>query len=420
MISRVPLCEHVCLHVFHSEKFKTGCFSINFLRPLRRSEAAQNALIPGVLLAGSTGHPDIRSISIALDSLYGASVGTMVRKKGEIQSIGFVADFVEDGLAGEPVFRPLAKLVGELLLSPLTEDGGFCAEYFETEKQNLINTIRAALNNKQTYANRQLLERMFPDEPYGISELGEEEDLAAVDAKSLYAQYRTLLAESRVEILYFGRASAEEAAAVFREMLAALPRGEAEPLPEPKEPAVWQKKTVEQAMPIVQSKLSMGFRAARARTVEESARMACFAVMFGGSSSSKLFLHVREELSLCYYAGAAYDKYKGFLRVSSGIAQENYERAKAEILRQLEDCAAGRFTDEELDTAIRLLSSQLRANLDDPGRLDEFYLGQAILGLDGTLEDLIAAIERVDRAAAQAAGQSVSLDTVFLLRGVGE
>ena len=100
MNDRIEILPDVFLTSVQTDKFKTGCFSINFLRPMARSEASQNALIPSVLLRGSERYPDICSISARLDELYGASVGTLVRKKGEMQLVGLFADFIEDALAG--------------------------------------------------------------------------------------------------------------------------------------------------------------------------------------------------------------------------------------------------------------------------------------------------------------------------------
>lgn len=420
MITRLQILDSVYLNAICSDKFKTGCFSVNFLRPLSREEAAQNALIFGVLLAGTDKHPDIRSISMHLDALYGASVGTLVRKKGEIQAVGLYADFVEDELAGEPVFQPLTEFVGEILLSPRLENGVFTKEYVQTERINLIRTMRAALNSKQAYANEQMRKAMCPDEPYGLPQHGEEADLDGVDETSLFRRYQALLAQSQVEIFYLGRLAPEAAAAGFRKMLDKLPRAEVTPLPQPDQKPVCSVQSLEESMPLEQSKLAMGFRAAPARSASEVARMLSFAVLYGGGSSSRLFLNVREAKSLCYYANAAYDKYKGILRVNSGIAEETFDAAKQEILVQLKECADGRFTQDELDAAKRLLLTQLRSDLDSPGRLDEFYLGQAVLGEQYELETLMDAVRKVSRQDIACAAATVRLDTVFFLRGVGE
>ncbi len=50
--------------------------------------------------------------------------------------------------------------------------------------------------------------------------------------------------------------------------------------------------------------------------------------LFGGDLTSKLFLHVREKLSLCYYASSSVYGAKGILTVSSGIDTCNYQRTR--------------------------------------------------------------------------------------------
>ena len=77
MISeRLEIFPGVWLNMVQTDRFKTGCFSINLLRPLASSAAAPNALIPSVLLRGCIGYQDMQVISQHLDTLYGASVGT--------------------------------------------------------------------------------------------------------------------------------------------------------------------------------------------------------------------------------------------------------------------------------------------------------------------------------------------------------
>ena len=62
MNERVQLLPGVCLRVVNADKFKTACFSINFLQPLTRQIAPLNALLPSVLLRGTRRHPGIREI----------------------------------------------------------------------------------------------------------------------------------------------------------------------------------------------------------------------------------------------------------------------------------------------------------------------------------------------------------------------
>ena len=417
MNDRMEILPGVFLTPVQTDKFKTGCFSINFIRPLKKSEVAQNALIPSVLLRGSVRYPDIRSISARLDELYGASVGSLVRKKGEMQLVGLYADYVEDKLTDEPVFRQVLDFTAEILLDPVLENGCFREDVVRGEKRNLANAIESRINNKRSYALTQLLRLMCADETYGIARIGELEDVERVDAAGLYAQYQELLAHSRVEIFYMGAQPAHETAEAFRSALGALARGElAQVSTEIVRTAGAVRERIEE-MDVAQGKLAIGLRTGCTAADAEYPALLMMNAVFGAGTTSKLFVKVREELSLCYYAGASIEKFKGVMFVSSGVESANFETAKKEILRQLEQCREGNISAYEFDSAKRLILSELKTAADSPGRLDDFYVGNAAAGIGGTVETLAERVAAVTVEDVVAAARRVTLDSVYFLKG---
>ena len=419
MNHRTEILPGVYLTAVQSDKFKTGCFSLNLLRPMKKEEAAANALIPSVLLRGSETCPDIASISAKLDELYGASVGTLVRKKGEVQLVGFYCDYVQDEYVDEPVFAPVMAFLAELLLHPRLENGAFPEAVVDSEKLNLENAMLSRINDKRTYAASQLIRTMCAGQPYGIPRIGEPEDLKNITAKSLYAHYRDLLATSRVELFYMGSLSPEAVTKVLQAALAELPRAEVfipvGTTPAPQARPV-QEKT--ERLDVTQGKLSLGFFTDITAKDPRYPALVLAATVFGGGATSKLFTNVREKMSLCYYASASFEKFKGVLSVSSGVEFSKLETAKTEILRQLEACKAGDITDDELESARGYLVSDLKIAMDSPGRLDDYYMGQILLEQDGTMEDLASAIARVTKQEAADAIQALRLDTIYALEGV--
>ena len=419
MNHRTEILPGVYLTAVQSDKFKTGCFSLNLLRPMKKEEAAANALIPSVLLRGSERCPDIASISAKLDELYGASIGTLIRKKGEVQLVGFYCDYVQDEYVDEPVFAPVMAFLAELLLNPWLENGAFPEAVVDSEKLNLENAMLSRINDKRTYAASQLIRTMCAGQPYGIPRIGEPEDLKNITAKSLYAHYWDLLATSRVELFYMGSLSPEAVTKVLQAALAELPRAEVfvpvGTTPAPQARPV-QEKT--ERLDVTQGKLSLGFFTDITAKDPRYPALVLAATVFGGGATSKLFTNVREKMSLCYYASASFEKFKGVLSVSSGVEFSKLETAKTEILRQLEACKAGDITDDELESARGYLVSDLKIAMDSPGRLDDYYMGQILLEQDGTMEDLASAIARVTKQEAADAIQALRLDTIYALEGV--
>ena len=171
---RKELAEGVFLTYVPAAKFKTGVLGAQLITPLEESTVAAGALLPAVLRRGTTAHRDMRSIAAELDRLYGASIAYTVRKKGENQCLGFVGSFLDERYVpgGERLLEPMADLLGELLLDPLTRNGRFLSDYVESEKENLIDAIESILNDKRDYADARLLQEMCRGERYGIDRLG--------------------------------------------------------------------------------------------------------------------------------------------------------------------------------------------------------------------------------------------------------
>ena len=421
-VTRRELFPGVWLRAVHTNKFKSSYLSVTLLTPLAKETAGANALIPEVLRRGTAVHPDMEALSAALDELYGGAIEPAVRKKGETQCVGFVASFLDDAYAlkGEKLLEPAADLLGELLLKPYTENGVFSAGYTAGEKANLIDRIRAQINDKRTYAVQRLTQEMCKYEAFGVDKLGDEESVSAITPESLWQRYQELLRTARVEVYYCGSADPDRVAEALRAALDKLPVNEDRVDPEcsVRVTAGPEPILVEETMDVSQGKLTMGFRTGGLTCWEEDypALTMCNAV-FGGTTLSKLFMNVREKLSLCYYASSMMEKMKGLVLVSSGIEFDKYQTARDEILAQLEAVKRGEIEDWELEGSRRTLIGACLSALDDQGRQEEFWLGQSAAGLEESPEEFAARLEGVTREQVAAAARRWQLDTVYFLKG---
>lgn len=416
-MTRKEIMPGVNLTYVQAKKFKTNYMSVQLSRPMERRSAAYNALLPSVLRRGTSRYPDMQSFSRALDLLYGARVSDVVRKKGETQCAGFAASCIDDAFApegGGHLLESTADILGDLICSPATRNGRFIQSYVDSEKVNLIDDIRSVINDKRSYAAYRLLEEMCAGEPYGIPRLGFEKDAESVNATKLYRHYIETTAKAGVELFYCGSADILRVEEAYLSALSALPRGGAgenfgalphEPRAEPR--------VVTEEMDVTQGKLSMGFSCES----QDYPALLLANMIFGGSSMSKLFLNVREKLSLCYYASSVLHRQKNIITMSSGIEAENYQRAYDEILSQLGKVASGDFEDWEIDGARENMLRTLRALDDSPAAMEDFYLGQAVTGMFDTPETMAEDIAAVDRDRICSAACGIKLDTVYFLRG---
>ena len=412
--TRIQLAQGVFLTWLPARKFKTSLLSAQFVTPLRQETAGANALLAAVLRRGTVSCPDMGALSARMDHLYDASIDYTVRKKGENQCVGFVASFIDDCYApgGERLLEPAAELLGELICDPVTYHGRFVPAYFDSEKTNLLEAIRSIINDKRDWADSRLLRSLCAGEPYAVPRLGDEETVEKLQARKVYDQYRSLISTAPLEIIYSGSAELERVRQALAAAFATLPRENVQEIAAAEKHMGRETvQYVEDAMDVTQGKLGMGFACGSG---DESALL-LGNLLFGGSSNSKLFLNVREKLSLCYYASSLYHRQKGLITVSSGVEFADFQRAYEEILAQLAALGRGEVETWELEAARGVLRSAYAAMEDSQGRLENFYLGQAIAGRGDSPEDLAREMEETSAERIFRAMETVKLDTVYYL-----
>ena len=171
-------------------------------------------------------------------------------------------------------------------------------------------------------------------------------------------------------------------------------------------------------MEVTQGKLCMGFVTPITNRSSDFAAMQVLNTVFGAGMTSKLFMNVREKLSLCYSIGSGYYGSKGIMTVSAGIDTDKEQLTRQEILRQLEECCRGNITEEELRSAKEAILSGLRGVHDSPGAIENYYGTSCISGFAMTLAQYRQAVEQVTLAQTAAAAQSLQLHSSFFLKGV--
>lgn len=402
---------------FRDSRFKQGALSIQFVRSMNRAEAAANALLPAVLLRGTRDCPDLRAITLRLDDLYGASVSALVRRVGDYQTTGFYCNFMEDRFAfdGDAILAPMLEFVGSLLLEPILENGCFFADYVESEKKNLIATIESEINDKRAYAASKLLKNMCPGDTFGLPRLGEKEDVEKLTAQSLYSHYRRVLSESPVQVFYVGSAETEQVADLLTALFEKLPRKQFALAPQTSVQVGTPSHEGEE-MDIAQAKLCMGFVTPVTNRSEEFAAMQVLNVVYGGGMTSKLFMNVREKLSLCYSVSSSYFGAKGLMTVSAGIDGDKEQTAREEILAQLEACRQGNITEEELTAAKIAVLASLETIHDSPGAIESYYSTAQLSGLKLSPEEYARAVSAVTAEDVARAAKKVEYHSSFILK----
>lgn len=419
--TRRELAPQVNLHVLQTRKFKTATIKIALRRNLTPEEAAANACIPFVLRRGSRRFPTSRDVARFLEHLYGAQLAVDSVKVGETQVLDFTLEVAEPAYLGiaESPLREGLRFLGDLLFHPQQEGEGFRTQVLAQEVEGLRRRIEGVINHKPQYALERLRQVMCQDEPYGLHRYGTVERLQALTPEQLFAHYRQVLAESPVDIFIVGDVKPDEVAQWVGESLP-FPRGQVQAMKEPVSRTPRQVREKVEEEDVHQGVLALGLRTPVRYPDDGYERLLVYNGILGGFPHSKLFINVREKASLAYFAASRLEGTKGVLVAFAGIDPQRYGQARAIVERQVDDMAAGRISDEELEATKKAIIHGLRTVTDSPHRLIDRHLLGLVNGRVRPLEETIAAIEGVSRDDVVRIAQGIVPDTVYFLTRASE
>lgn len=409
-------------------RFKTARLSLFTVMSAHRDESPLTTLLFGILRRGSEHYPRLSLLNRRLDELYGTTLTIRNYLHGDSHVVCYTAempeqDFLPDEDADMDILGGVMELLSDMILRPLRDpDGNLRAEAVEKEKQSLCDSLRSLKNDTRAYSGNRLREIMCEGEPYGLSIGGTVEQVAAITPARVTARHRDLLNQTRMEVFYTGRASADEVKAAWQ-------RAFGDWCPAPVSMAVATRHippetpgSVTEDMAVSQGKLCMGWSCGEdyGTLRHDPDTLAAYAVcneLFGVMQSSLLFRHVREELGLCYFCDSALDMTKGILWVSCGIRPDRREEAEEAICNQLTAIQEGQITSDEVELAKLSLLNSYRQIGDSQASMEVFAFGRLMNGTGDSPEEEMARIRSVTPADVARVAKTFQPDTVFFLNG---
>lgn len=403
--------------IIKTDMFKTASLTLNILMPIEMN-TAENTVLSSFLVHSTKDFNTLTKLNAKLEELYGAMLSGHISKFGEAYRLQFSIGCIDDSLSldGESIIASSLDLLLSALLNPLADDSGFSQKQLETEIRLAVEDIESEINDKRSYALTRMLETMCADEPYGLTRAEILENVKKVTPVSLLAAWKDLLLKGTVQLNVIGnidKAVCEDKIRGAFDTLAGREPLETETIFVEEAEDITEKT---EELPMNQSKLVIGFRTGMKNANDNFYAERIMTDVFGGGPYSRLFMNVREKLSLCYYCSARLLRQKGIMVIQSGIEKENKQKVIDEIYRQLEIMKNGEFTDEDFEASKRAICDAYKGFNDTPDGLDAYY-GMQLFGEIATPEKAIEEFMKVTREDVIKAAQKLSVDTIYMLSG---
>ena len=400
------------INIIRSDKFKNNAISL--VMPLELDDKVTDYnLLAALLKRGSKKYPTTKAIWEHLQDMYGAVFDIVVTKKGEKLFLNFYLQCIDDkyALKEEKLLTQCLDFLYEVVNNPLVSERGFEQSYFETEKENLKVLINSRFDNKDSYALERIEELLTEGEPYSIYKYGNVERLNNIKNSELPKLWSEIKESSAKFLFACGNIDEDSLSCKINDLI----NNKFTEISPPKAFVKKDVKEVQETMDVNQAKLCLGCRTNVTIFNGDYFGLAIMNSILGGGTHSKLFNEVREKNSLAYYSYSFIEKFKGLLIIACGIDPNNYELAKNICIEQIEAMKKGNISKEELYSAKKKLTSDLRTITDSQYSLMDYISALRAYGIKYSIEEIIRELEQVDIERVIHCAKSIDLNDIYFL-----
>ncbi|MBN2795489.1 MAG: insulinase family protein [Clostridia bacterium] len=407
------------LYVIQTKKFKTDLIGVYIKQPLNKHEASLNALLTRILMRGTVKYPSAKALNIQLESSYGMIMVSDVVKYGEHHILQFKLQFPNGKhLLENHIFNDALELVEEVIFHPLMEKDHFIEDYFQQEKDNLVDEIESRINDKMSYALERCIECMYDNRPYSEYVYGNVDRVKAITVDELTKHYHHILETAQFDICVMGDLNPDEVkASIQRLPVSHVESSDYHMMCDYNH--VSEIRYFSESLNIKQGKLVLGYKTQICQNdpLYEASVLAYH--IFGGGPNSRLFHELREEKGLCYYVFAKSDRFKGCMFIGAGIEDEHQVIVETSIHDSLQRLKEEGITKKELQMAVDEMFSSIASLSDFPNSFINFYytelLGRPLDHYD--IDDMLYKYQSITLDDIKAVYQKLELDTVYMLKG---
>lgn len=421
-INKKKIKEGIDLTVITDPKFKTDVVSVSFLTGEGTEAAVCSSLTAGVLSRSSARYPSLLELNRTLDLLYDAQLTTDAARRGLTHIPVFTVRSLNNrySLDKTDIRGGCLDVLYNIITDPATHGDNFRSKILNSEKVQLTEAINAIRNNRSGYALRRCTGELMKDEERFAPRLGDVETVAQTRKGELNRFYKNMMKNAPVRII---SSSADDDGRIneFAEKLGETLGGRKDgSVSEPEFRAAQKKpERVVEEFPVSQDVLCLGCTYDCSAGDGNSAARALFHEIFFQNPTSRLFVNVREKLSLCYYCSAAPMSDLKKMIIYAGVDGKNAEKAEDEIRKQLELIKKG-VTEEELQRGRQAIKNDLLSICDSPSRIAGWYASRELYGSDETPAEFEAKLGLITPDDIARVASSVDLSLVYTLKGTAE
>ncbi len=313
------------------------------------------------------------------------------------------------------------------ILSDIYNNAQFRKDEIEKEKGVVLQEMAMYEDMPTEKVSMMMDALMYPDQPFGRSVLGSQETVLALTEKQLRDFYDSHYSRERTWVIVSGGVDADRIEKDIKKLFGTKNSSGKTIVSKdlkPAEPKIKQKgekyslleKKTDQAHVVIST--PVGGYESKDRYVYE-----ILATILGRGMSSRLFLKMREELGICYYANAGYGintDTAGHFFMSAGVDVARIDVAVQALQAEYALLTQEKVSTDELAKAKQMLKAGLAMSMETAEDIATFYASQYIRkGKAISVEEIYKKVDSVTVADVLRVAQEVFVTKNMYVAAIG-
>ncbi len=341
------------INFIKTNKFKNCQISIYFKRKIEKKEIVANSLLMDCLTYSTNKYPSKILFQRELEYLYDAYISGGVTKNGNVIINSLTATFLNPKYCDDKMDEELVTMLMEVLFNPNIKNDLFDQDAFKVCKKKYVDYLVGSKENSTYVAGIESLKLFAGNTMTGYPGDGLLEDLLEVKNEDVVKAYRDLINNSECIIYIAGNIDKSVVSIIdnyFNNFKGHKFDLDVYVNNEKRDKVL----DVSNGGPFKQDTLLVYYNV---DLLDKRDRKIVFGIynniLSTGGLSSKLYKRVREEHSLCYSIYSYYYSLDRYICIYTGINKKDKELCLKLIDECLEEMVQGRFSDKDVEDAIK-------------------------------------------------------------------
>ncbi len=371
------------IHIINTDRFKTILLSVIFSNEFNKKDIPYLNLLTKNLISSTKKYKTSSSLAILGEELYGSSISASSSINGNIERMMISLEFLNPKYTEESMIKESIFFLDECLFNPNINNNRFENNYYEINKNSIINSLKSIKDNAYSYAFIKFKNEMFKGTPISYNLYNDIEKINDIKNEDVYNFYLKTIESSKIDIFLIGNITNENDYIKYLDKMF-LNKNNSFNKKLKMEINEFNsiKNTIKETRKFSQSQLFIGYTFKDLTDYEKEYVLSFYNGILGGVNNSLLFTEVRENNSLCYSIDSFVTRDPYSIIIETEIDKNNYEKTLKLIDDVINKMKDKKVIETLFNTTKENINTSLNNFYDNPLTMLEHYYKKEFKNLD--------------------------------------